>query len=497
MDVPALLAYLKLPRPDVTKALDIILGFTTQKDFQAAWGKTQGATTHLVALACARGDPEISKKASKCLVNLAEDTFIRQQILRNKGVTLCVAKIKDITSEEQHELYVSLLANLTTDKKACMELVSLEGGKDLEYFFHKYLNTHGDEDDEPRFQYGGYVITNITQYDFGRQWLLGAEKDGNNAEKDGKAGDAEKEAPKTKKRHRCMCMPKYKRMNIRKEPSSAGAPVGDFVYHGEIIEALEEKDGWIRHEKGWTAKEWDGMEILIPYENNLALLLALTESHNPIRRLATFQTVRNCSLDSKLVSKGVVRAHNLLEKLLLPMVVPKLFSEKDAKGMPKKVITKNQHLHEMDRKRVGGEASKEKDHFNNSALVEDPAIKKAILETLIQFVRDDKMRRLCDENRVYVVLRELHLFETVKEIGELITHVQNFFILDKTCLQQPRDAVVQNEVWSSPDGPAWNGPIDPAKPAIEAAPQRADEGKDAVTAPTEKPESKDVVAGSE
>lgn len=44
-------------------------------------------------------------------------------------------------------------------------------------------------------------------------------------------------------------------VNVRFEPSKSSKVVA-LVPQGEIIEALEEKDGWIRYIHGWTKKEF-------------------------------------------------------------------------------------------------------------------------------------------------------------------------------------------------------------------------------------------------
>mmetsp|Transcript_20641 Transcript_20641/g.36643 ORF Transcript_20641/g.36643 Transcript_20641/m.36643 type:complete len:473 (+) Transcript_20641:27-1445(+) len=447
MDVAGLLQYLRLQRADVVdKALDITLGMTPQADFQAAWGKLPGATEHLISLACSRQNPEISMKASKCLVNLSEDPHIRRIIRDAKGVKLCMGKLRDSSSKKQHLLYVSLLANLTQDKAACEELVNTDDGKHADFFFDLYVLSADHADTEQTFQFGAYVLTNITQYDFGRKWLVEGSRSGK------------------KKRCRCMCAPRFKRMNVRDAPD--GEPSGNFLYHGDIVEVEEEKDGWIRHSKGWTARDWDGKQIMFPYNNNLTVLVAFTNSTNQIRRLATFQTIRNCALDKSVMGNMTLAGNDLLERLMLPLVVPARYGDMDRKGMLAKVIIKNDILHKNELKHGKQSAPDLKNHDNNSATVEEVPVKAAILETLLQFVRDDKLRKLLDHKRTYIILRELHEVEIVKELEELIIHIQNFFILDKKCLQQPRaddegtKVKVENEVWSSPTGPVWNGPVD-------------------------------------
>jgi uncharacterized protein YgiM (DUF1202 family) len=44
-------------------------------------------------------------------------------------------------------------------------------------------------------------------------------------------------------------------VNVRFEPSMTSNVIGA-VARGEVIEALEEKDGWIRFINGWTKKEF-------------------------------------------------------------------------------------------------------------------------------------------------------------------------------------------------------------------------------------------------
>lgn len=44
-------------------------------------------------------------------------------------------------------------------------------------------------------------------------------------------------------------------VNVRFEPSKSSRVVA-LVREGEVIEALEEKDGWIRYIHGWTKKEF-------------------------------------------------------------------------------------------------------------------------------------------------------------------------------------------------------------------------------------------------
>jgi len=44
-------------------------------------------------------------------------------------------------------------------------------------------------------------------------------------------------------------------VNVRVEPSMTSNVIGA-VAQGEVIEALEEKDGWIRFIHGWTKKEF-------------------------------------------------------------------------------------------------------------------------------------------------------------------------------------------------------------------------------------------------
>lgn len=44
-------------------------------------------------------------------------------------------------------------------------------------------------------------------------------------------------------------------VNVRFEPSMTSNVIGA-VAQGEVIEALEEKDGWIRFINGWTKKEF-------------------------------------------------------------------------------------------------------------------------------------------------------------------------------------------------------------------------------------------------
>lgn len=44
-------------------------------------------------------------------------------------------------------------------------------------------------------------------------------------------------------------------VNVRFEPSKSSKIVA-LVREGEVIEALEEKDGWIRYVHGWTKKEF-------------------------------------------------------------------------------------------------------------------------------------------------------------------------------------------------------------------------------------------------
>lgn len=44
-------------------------------------------------------------------------------------------------------------------------------------------------------------------------------------------------------------------VNVRFEPSMTSNVIG-VVAQGEVIEALEEKDGWIRFIHGWTKKEF-------------------------------------------------------------------------------------------------------------------------------------------------------------------------------------------------------------------------------------------------
>lgn len=47
----------------------------------------------------------------------------------------------------------------------------------------------------------------------------------------------------------------YVPVNVRFEPSKSSKLVA-LVREGEVIEALEEKDGWIRYIHGWTKKEF-------------------------------------------------------------------------------------------------------------------------------------------------------------------------------------------------------------------------------------------------
>eukprot|EP00471_Norrisiella_sphaerica_P013909 CAMPEP_0184496744 /NCGR_PEP_ID=MMETSP0113_2-20130426/34764_1 /TAXON_ID=91329 /ORGANISM="Norrisiella sphaerica, Strain BC52" /LENGTH=518 /DNA_ID=CAMNT_0026883519 /DNA_START=243 /DNA_END=1796 /DNA_ORIENTATION=- len=480
----------------VDKALDITLGFTTQTNFQETWSKTPGATEHLLSLACARKNAGISLKASKVLVNLSEHEAIRTQIIKESGVKLCIAKLKDPLSRDQHWLYVSLLANLTTEKSACETLVQDNEGAGLNFFFQRYLASADDKTSETVFQYGGYVLTNLTQFEFGRKWLLDNTTDGNtdtdkdkgdadgNQQGDGAEVESKADADKATRdskndrkeaastsvsgRYQCWCLPKYQRMNIRAGPSKDADPTGHFLFHGDLVDVTAEKDGWLKHQRGWTAREWGGKTILYPYYSHFLILISFTSSLNPIRRLATFQTIRNCAIDNKLLQHVKKSANDLIERLLLPLVIDRPYEDHEKKGMPSKVITKNNLLCKAAAVRGSVRAIPDtSNHDNNSALLEDAALKKAILETLVQFVRDEEMRRILDEKRTYVILRELHKYEEIAEVKELVEHVENFFILDKKCLQQPRPVgdgktKVEHEVWTAPDAPLWKEPNVPA-----------------------------------
>jgi len=373
------------------------------------------------------------------------------------------------------------------------------------------------------------VLTNLTQFDFGRKWLLeatteesdndddskkkskekgdddktdvGEEKGGDKAADKGKGGDehdSSKSSSSSVSKYKCLCLPKYKRMNVRDAPSKDAKPTGNFIFHGEMVEVMESKDGWLRHSKGgWTAEQWAGEQVMFQYHMHFTMLISFTSSLNPIRRLATFQTIRNCALDQKLIHKVQTTANDLIERLLLPLVVSTPYEDHEKKGMPQKVRVKNDVL--VANLKVRPHPSRDNaNHDNNSAQLEETAVKKAILETFIQFARNEKMRRLLDSYRTYVVLRELHKVEEVEELGDLITHVQNMFILDKQCLQQPRPVIegkagvrVENEVWTSPTGPKWDGPVPQVEDAAAAAAAAAAKTAEAKTAEASPKSSKE------
>ena len=55
------------------------------------------------------------------------------------------------------------------------------------------------------------------------------------------------------------CFKDYKAdraVNVRFEPSMTSNVIGAVAQGGEVIEALEEKDDWIRFIHGWTKKEF-------------------------------------------------------------------------------------------------------------------------------------------------------------------------------------------------------------------------------------------------
>ncbi len=442
MDVKQLLAYLRVPRTDIMeKALGICVGLSGQEAFQIGWAKTEGAIEHMVQLACARTLPQVSIKASTCLVNMSGNPTVRNKLLDNKLVQLCIGKLRDAESAKEHGLYVSLLANLTADRRACMELLALDDGKGLDYFATRYFASgSGSETELKVFEHGGYVIHNLSQHDIGRKWLLGSSLE-------------------AKKRYLCQSLPRFVRMNVRDAPIT-GKPTGKFVYDGHVIEAIEEKNGWIRHKDGWSAREWDGTTVFTPYGNNFTMLVSLADSRDAIRRRSTYQTIRNCALDTDVLPKIMCR--DLVQVLSIPLVVATPYDDDDSKGMPAKVLAKNRLLAAAEAKRGSKLIMAGPTPAETPGNLEDAAVIKAVLECFYRMARDEKTRRVMDKLRVYVLLREFDNLETVKEVKELIESIVSFFILDKECLNQattakPGDAPpkIQNEIWTSPTGPEW------------------------------------------
>eukprot|EP00124_Ichthyophonus_hoferi_P004906 Ihof_evm4s607 gene=Ihof_evmTU4s607 len=119
-------------------------------------------------------------------------------------------------------------------------------------------------------------------------------------------------------------------------------------------------------------------------------LLSFIQHPESIRRGGVVGTVRNCCFDTGLHQWLMGPDVDILPALLLPLAGPEELSEEDMEGMPDEL----QYLPEDKEREV------------------DPAVRKMLLEALLQLAATKKGRMVLRQKAVYPIIRNYHRWET-------------------------------------------------------------------------------------
>ncbi|XP_054167167.1 protein HGH1 homolog [Oppia nitens] len=116
--------------------------------------------------------------------------------------------------------------------------------------------------------------------------------------------------------------------------------------------------------------------------------------------------VRNCCFDNDLHQILLKPQNDLLVKLVLPIAGPEELSEEDNNKLP------------IDLQYLGSDKCREK----------DPEIRKLLMEAMLMLCSTRFGRQVIRESNVYLILREYHKWEKVREVQKAIEDVVDIII---------------------------------------------------------------------
>ena len=116
--------------------------------------------------------------------------------------------------------------------------------------------------------------------------------------------------------------------------------------------------------------------------------------------------IRNCCLDTELHPKLLDPQNEILVKMVLPVAGPEEFDEEDTNKLP------------IDLQYLGTDKSRET----------DPEIRKLLMESLLLLCSTRFGREVIREHNIYLILREYHKWEKVREVQKAIEDVVDIII---------------------------------------------------------------------
>jgi len=76
----------------------------------------------------------------------------------------------------------------------------------------------------------------------------------------------------------------------------------------------------------------------------------------------------------------------------------------------------------------------------------DPHLRKTLLETLVLLTTTKQGRDILRQNKVYPVIRQMHLMENDENVGEIIEKLVNMLMRDDDHDDQSRDNIDESQV---------------------------------------------------
>ena len=120
--------------------------------------------------------------------------------------------------------------------------------------------------------------------------------------------------------------------------------------------------------------------------------------------------VRNCCFDTELHQKLLDPENEILVKLVLPIAGPEELDEEDNSKLP------------IDLQYLGTDKTREK----------DSEIRKLLMESLLLLCSTRFGREVIRENNIYLILREYHKWEKIREVQKAIEDVVDIIIKEES-----------------------------------------------------------------
>ncbi|CAG2181362.1 unnamed protein product [Oppiella nova] len=133
---------------------------------------------------------------------------------------------------------------------------------------------------------------------------------------------------------------------------------------------------------------------------------AYERSKSPSVRNAIVCIVRNCCFDTDLHQRLLAADSELLVKLVTPVAGPEELTAEDNQKLP------------IDLQYLGSDKTRE----------EDPEIRKLLMESLLMLCSTRFGREAIRETNIYIVLREYHKWEKVREVQKACEDVVDIII---------------------------------------------------------------------